>query len=144
MIRAVILAVSLMALSIGSASAKVRCTTPDDCKVHREGVHRKVIPTDDYVCVFFRQPKSQRVTLRLNFEDGKVRYYQNKRPDRICIGRHFVRNAIFMYICNDDAHADFVKAHVAIVAAKPAYSRKAEACLYGKDKCREMGYLTRD
>src|ERR1041385_6821716 len=46
-----------------------------DCDVFEHGLHRKVIPTSDYTCIFFVQVDPSNVTLRLDFADGTSRRY---------------------------------------------------------------------
>lgn len=127
-----------------AASAKEQC---DNCETFRKGVSRKIIPTDNIVCIYFTQPSEGDVLLRIDLKDGSVRPYTKKRAgktDRICVGRHWVQNASSMLICNSENHALYAAEHIEQVAKKAATSKEGEACLHGKARCKTMGYKSRD
>lgn len=134
---------ALLALSSPAFAGAPQC---EDCNLVKRGVHRQVIPTDDVVCFWFVQPRVQDVLLKLYQRDGTARPYSRKNAkmhDRICVGRQWVRNMTRdSFICDEKtARFDYAQpGMVETLAEKPKYSREGEACLYGKDKCREMGY----
>lgn len=120
--------------------------TCKDCDDFKHGVHRQVIPTDDVVCIWFIQPHTGNVLLRIDLPDGKSRSYTKQRAGttgRFCVGRSWVKKANSMIICNDENHADYIREHVERVAVKSKLSKEGEACLFGAAPCREKGYATR-
>ena len=132
-------------VSAGSVKA-AKSVLCEDCDVFIHGVHRKVIPTDDFVCVFFVQRVRDNVMLRLDLKDGTTRRYDRKNAktvDRICVGRHWVRSSLTMYICNGENHADYNVVDTQSVAVKPKFSRNNEACLLGSAECGKRGYKTK-
>lgn len=117
-----------------------------DCETYKQGVNRKVIQTNDVVCIYFIQPGKDNVMLRLDLQSGEQRRYHAKdagTSGRICVGRHWVLKSKTMMMCNGTAHADYPPEHVAIVAKKEKHSREGEACLSGTVKCKELGYQTK-
>jgi len=117
----------------------------EDCDLYRHGVHRQVIPTPDTVCVYFVQPKAGNILLRLALKNGTTRPYTKKNAGTtgcIPVGRDWLRQATAAsYLCNDVNHFDYAQeGMIEALAKKPKYSRDVEACLFGKTKCREMGY----
>jgi hypothetical protein len=118
----------------------------EDCETFKAGVHRKVIPVNDLVCIYFVQPTIDDVLLRIDLQNGKSRKYTKKavgKSGKICVWRGWVSQATTMYVCNSSNHADYSVEDTAFVAQKQKESRDNEACLYGIKKCAEMGYKTR-
>jgi len=142
-VRAILALAALVAVALPSVVlAKQQC---DDCDVFQKGVQRVIIPADDLVCIYFVQPHRDKVLLRLDLKSGKKRLYtkENAGPgDKICVGRHWVRDSVSMYLCDTDNHAAYDAIDTDVVAKKAKHSREAEACLFGKEKCKEMGYKT--
>ncbi len=120
----------------------VRCK---DCDTFQKGVHRKVVPADDVVCIYFVQPRVDTVLLRLDLKDCGTRDYDKKRAGtsgRICVGRHWVAASKSIYVCDTDNNYLFGYADTATIASKPKHSRERgeEACLFGAEECRKRGY----
>lgn len=146
--RSTLIALTLGALALSShvsaaPAAKKGC---EDCDAYKKGVSRRVVPTDDVVCIFFTQPRQDTVVLRLDLKDGTERRYPRKNAGttgRICVGRGWLVQSNTASVCNGSAHADYASEHITIVMEKPKLSKKGEACLYGKEKCKAMGYQTR-
>lgn len=119
----------------------------EDCNLYEHGVHRHIIPTNDLVCFWFVQPKPENVLLKLYLRDGSVRPYTKDARHagthgHICVGRSWVRQMTTQsFICNDVNHFDYgIPLMVTALAQKQRDSRDVEACLFGKDRCRKMGY----
>lgn len=143
MLSVTLLSLGLLVSGAASAAPIEKC---DNCETFRKGISRQVVPAKDVVCIYLTQPSVDDVLLRIDLKDGTARPYTKKRAgktDRICVGRHWVQQAAKMMVCNSSNHADYEQQHVDIVAGKATHSRVGEACLYGKTKCREMGYQTR-
>lgn len=144
MVRMVFLiSVALAALGSPVLAGGLEC---DDCELYKRGVHRQVVPTPDTVCVPFVQPRRGSVLLRLNLKNGQSRPYTKKNAgtvDCISVGRYWLQELTeSMYICDDFNHADYPYADVQAVARQPKRSRDNEACLFGREPCRSMGYKT--
>jgi len=114
----------------------------EDCDVYHNGVSRKVVPTDEFVCFYFVQAEQDTVVLRLDLQDGTERRYSRKAgtDGHICVGRQWVRNAERIVMCNAVAHAVYEAQDVRHISEKEKYSREGTACLSGREKCRAMGY----
>ena len=117
-----------------------------ECDLVKKGVARKVIPNPDLVCIYFVQPKPSNVLLWV-FLPGQrdPRPYVKRNAGTsgsFCIGRHYVRDAEALYMCNVfDGHAVYPRADAVAVALKEKLARMpGEACLYGEGECERKGY----
>lgn len=140
-----VLGMLFLPITTSAGPTKTKSVQCEDCDTFRKGVHRKVIPADDVVCIYFVQPRVDDVLLRLDLKNGETRRYDKKRAgtsDRICVGRHWVRDSVSMYICDTDNNYFYGQADTVVVAQKPKHSRERgeEACLFGAQKCGEKGY----
>lgn len=134
---------AILAVASSVVASAQKC---DDCETFKQGVHRKVIPVNDLVCIYFVQPTVDDVLLRIDLKNGKSRKYTKKavgKSGKICVWRGWVTQATTMYICNSSNNADYPAVDTAFVAQKQKEVREGEACLYGSKKCAEMGYKTR-
>lgn len=117
----------------------------DDCNTFKRGVHRTVIPTNNLVCFWFIQERPGKVMLKLTQKDGTVRPYTKahaKVLDKICVGRHWVRNATAdSFLCNDSNTFRYgLPGMIEAMAEKETYAKDHEACLLGTKVCEEKGY----
>jgi hypothetical protein len=139
---ALLAAFALMATPATAGSNKCQSY---ECSVHKHGVHRTIVPTDDYVCLYYIQPTPQKVTLYVYLRDGRVLPYESKKLAtkwRICIGRTWLDQTDRMRMCDDDNHATYRPEHIDALKTKPKYSEANTACLFGSVKCKEMGFST--
>lgn len=135
---------ALIALGSPALAGQPEC---DDCELLEHGIHRQVIPTDDYDCLWFIQPQPGRVLLKLYLQNGTVRSYTSK-PERsgkvgyICPGRDFVRQMTTeSYICGDSGSFVYGQPEwLESLAEKPKYSKAVTACLFGREECARMDY----
>jgi len=141
--KAILALAALVAVALPSAAlSKQQC---DDCGIFQKGPQRVIIPANDVVCVYFVQPHRDKALLRLDLKSGKKRHYTKDNADtsdKICVGRHWVRDSASMYLCDTENHATYDATDTGVVSKKARHSRDAEACLFGKVKCKEMGYKT--
>ncbi len=135
-----------LAFSACVSSALAGEPTCKDCDDFKHGVHRQVIPTNDVVCVWYTQPHTGNVLMRIDFPNGTSRSYTKQHAatsGRFCVGRTWMQKASSMIICNDENHADYIREHVEMIAVKPKLSKEGEACLFGVALCKEKGFATR-
>lgn len=114
-----------------------------ECRAYRHGVHRKIIPAKDVVCVYFIQSNAAgRVVMTIYFDDGRPprRYDNKKHRDHICVGRDWVRDAVAITLCSDSGRAIFLDDDLKGLSLKPKRSPEFTACLKGEDACIVGGF----
>ena len=94
-----------------------------ECDLVQKGIARKVIPNPDLVCVYFVQPKISNVLLWVFPQGGgEPRPYVKRnagKTGQFCIGRHFVRDAEALFMCNVlDGQAIYPRADAVAIALK--------------------------
>ena len=117
--------------------------TCTNCEDFKRGVNPKLIPSHDARCVPFTQSRPGKISLFLTLKDGGKRTYTKNagKDDCIMVGRHWLRNkTVSMIICNDEYHADYPIEDVLAVASQSKMSRANEACLSGREICKDLGY----
>lgn len=131
----------LAPLTADAGGKKGECANAE-CKAYQRGVHRRVIPTQQFVCVYFVQRGQGRVVMTIYFKDGRLpRRYDNKKyGDHICVGRHWVRDAEAITLCDEFGRALFFGEDLQGLSVKAKFSRAYVACLKGEDACRTGGF----
>lgn len=134
-------------VSATARAGSVRCTPsyPGDERCdwyHRTPGAKPAI--SDMVCIFYIQPYPDNVVLTIFLKSGSTRRYAPKfsqMKDWQCIGRHWIAKAVRINLCNGfEGDADFVGADLHFLTTKPQYSEDETACLYGSDRCGQMGF----
>ncbi len=134
---------AMLLLASVPASAGERCANARCVAAHRPQQARPAVP--DEVCIPFIQPEPGVVVLTIKLGNGETRRYSRPkgRGDFYCIGRHWLtrEGATKVELCNQFVGNDeYFGEDLAKLARKPKDSRVLTACLYGKQKCGQMGF----